>query len=318
MRTYTSDQSGGTDSGDATEAWQRGYGQTLTVRDGRPFNDMLDDLRAGREVHLDVWHAAVGGPCLSGSGAYGHTMVVAPDNSDGRWAVSDPWCNPPKWAWVAESKLRAGAEEWGGRVTLEATAGRPDWLELDEATRIHLIRVAAKVLTNRCHPGAPAPADEPPPPADTGGGAIMYTVTKALPIAAPQPEGVDMAIRTNKVVSSSSALDLPEGTPFYEDANLANKAGTVSQDSTVPYIGLPKGETAEGGARAVIVVTGQLSDNTEPWIVYVKHDVGEPYSRPAPESPPEPDAPNVADAIAKRDAEWQAWLLEGAPSSQDK
>ena len=85
---------------------------------------------------------------------------------------------------------------------------------------------------NRWHPGAPAPADEQPPPADTGGGAIMYTVTKALPIAAPEPEGADMAIRTNNVVSSSSALDLPEGTPFYEDANLANKAGTVSQNST--------------------------------------------------------------------------------------
>jgi hypothetical protein len=116
MRTYTSDQSGGTDSGDAKQAWDNGYSEALTVRDGRTFDDALGDLRAGRLVHLDVWHASVGGPCLSGSGAYGHTIAVLPDCSGGSWLVADPWCNPPKWSRVTEAKLRAGAEEWGRQV----------------------------------------------------------------------------------------------------------------------------------------------------------------------------------------------------------
>ena len=83
MRSYTSDQSGGTDSGDADEAWAQGYGEDLNVEDGKSFDDALAALQEGHLVHLDVWHASVGGPCLSGSGAYGHTIVVAPDVEDG-------------------------------------------------------------------------------------------------------------------------------------------------------------------------------------------------------------------------------------------
>ena len=45
-------------------------------------------------VMLDVWHASTGGPCLSGSGAYGHTMIVAPERSGADWLTSDPWCKP--------------------------------------------------------------------------------------------------------------------------------------------------------------------------------------------------------------------------------
>jgi len=57
MRARCSDQSGGTDSGDAAEAWAS-YGQELRVRDGATFGDALADLGAGRLVHLDVWQAA--------------------------------------------------------------------------------------------------------------------------------------------------------------------------------------------------------------------------------------------------------------------
>ena len=116
MRTYTDDQAGGTDSGDARQAWSRGYTEGLTIRDGNSFDELLGDLRAGRLVHIDVWHASVGGPCLSGSGNYGHTMVVLPNSKAGSWLVSDPWCNPAKWSRVSETKLRAGAEEWGRQV----------------------------------------------------------------------------------------------------------------------------------------------------------------------------------------------------------
>src|SRR5262245_4263269 len=72
MRSRQSDQSGGTDSSDAREAWQS-YNQSLTVRDGATFDNALADLKAGHFVHLDVWAASVRGVCLSGSGAYGHT-----------------------------------------------------------------------------------------------------------------------------------------------------------------------------------------------------------------------------------------------------
>ena len=58
MRARQSDQSGGTDSGDAAEAWAS-YGETLRIRDGATFADALYDLEAGRLVHLDVWAASL-------------------------------------------------------------------------------------------------------------------------------------------------------------------------------------------------------------------------------------------------------------------
>src|SRR5262245_10909828 len=69
MRQSQDDQSGGTDAGDAKQAWARGYSETLVIRDGNTWADALDDLRDGRLIHLDVWHVTVGGPCLSGSGS---------------------------------------------------------------------------------------------------------------------------------------------------------------------------------------------------------------------------------------------------------
>ena len=78
LRERQLDQIGGTDSSDLALAWHS-YGRTLRIRDGHTFDDALDDLAAGRLVMLDVWHAAAGGPCLSGSGAYGHTLAVAPE-----------------------------------------------------------------------------------------------------------------------------------------------------------------------------------------------------------------------------------------------
>jgi hypothetical protein len=53
MRSRQSDQTGGTDSGDASQAWAT-YGQDLLIRDGSTFDDLLDDLRDGRQVQIDV------------------------------------------------------------------------------------------------------------------------------------------------------------------------------------------------------------------------------------------------------------------------
>ena len=83
MRSRQSDQSGGTDSGDAAEAWAS-YGQTLRIRDGATWADAEHDLEAGRLVHLDVWAASAAGPCLVGDGGYGHTIAVAPEQSRAR------------------------------------------------------------------------------------------------------------------------------------------------------------------------------------------------------------------------------------------
>ena len=178
MRSFTSDQSGGTDSGDAREAWADGYGQSLIVRDGETFDRALDDLRSWRAVHLDVWHATVGGPCLSGSGSYGHTMIVLPDHNASGWLVGDPWCTDG-YHRVTESKLRAGAERWGSEVFGRAaeepdypTGGRPT-----DPRVLAIVRRIVKRLMSEAYPGGP-PGELRYPP-DTGGGSILFTVTHA-------------------------------------------------------------------------------------------------------------------------------------------
>lgn len=173
MRTYTSDQSGGTSSSDLDEAWHRGYDNNVAVGDGGSFDDALDALREGRLVHLDVWHKTAGGPCLSGSGAYGHTMAVAPERDGSRWLVADPWCSPAKWVWWEESKLRAGAEEWGRQV-FTATAGEPDWPDASPAERLVILTRVVRRLMTRAHPGREHPEDET---GGSPGGPIMFTYT---------------------------------------------------------------------------------------------------------------------------------------------
>jgi hypothetical protein len=184
MRARQSDQSGGTDSGDAAEAWAS-YGRTLRIRDGATFSDALADLRAGRLVHLDVFAAACAGPCLSGTGNYGHTIAVAPEASGTRWLTADPWCSPARWEWWDEALLRSGAETWGGQVYTAATAGRPGAAgalrdgSLPEPVLVALMRLAARRLMSTYRPDAPAPTW----PLDTGGsgGRILYTTTEAPP-----------------------------------------------------------------------------------------------------------------------------------------
>lgn len=174
MRSYTSDQSGGTDSGDAKEAWDRGWDEALDIEDGKSFADALDSLAAGRVVHLDVWHATMNDGCISGSGAYGHTVAVIPD-FDGQWAVGDPWCTDG-YKRVPESNLRAGAEEWGRRV-YGAAAMEADWPTAGPDLRAQIVRRIVKRLMSRSYPGHESPIDDFP---DTGGvQPILFTQTKA-------------------------------------------------------------------------------------------------------------------------------------------
>jgi hypothetical protein len=176
MRTHTADQSGGTDSGDAREAWADGYGESLTVRDGAGWPEALAALAAGHLVHLDVWHAAVGGPCLSGGGAYGHTIAVLPDCAGGSWLVADPWCSPAKWSRVTEAKLRAGAEAWGAEVYGRAREA-PEYATGSAGERAAIVERIVRELMTRYHAGGEELVARFSP--DTGGQSILFTQTQA-------------------------------------------------------------------------------------------------------------------------------------------
>src|SRR5262245_54253961 len=60
MRDYSGDTEGGTNSDEVVRAWDRGYDEHATMRDGHPWSDVVADLEAGRLVMLQVWHATTG------------------------------------------------------------------------------------------------------------------------------------------------------------------------------------------------------------------------------------------------------------------
>jgi len=232
MRARQSDQSGGTDSGDAAEAWQS-YGQTLRIRDGFTWNDALSDLHAGRLVHLDVWAQACAGPCLSGTGAYGHTIAVAPESSGSRWLVADPWCSPPKWTWWEEALLREGAETWGDMCYSGATSGRG---ELSEKVLIALMRLVARRLMSEYRPDAPALV---PPSRATGGsgGRIMFTTT-AAPSVAPPPgtEGDDVMYNVAPLTTHRSAI-VRNCSDLFADSSLTSPVDLGSEGQPLGFAG---------------------------------------------------------------------------------
>lgn len=301
MRARQSDQSGGTDSGDAAEAW-RSYGEELRIRDGETFADAIDDLEDGRLVHLDVWAQACAGPCLSGTGAYGHTIAVAPERSGDRWLTSDPWCSPPKWVWWDEALLRQGAETWGGQVYGAATAG-VRWTGDERALRA-LMRLAGKRLMGLYRPDFPAAVA---PYADTAGsgGRVMFTTTGAE----GELEETDMPINAASGLVTTIRARVLAGVDWYKDANLTQRGGSMSSDADVVYVGAPVGETVAGGSYAIQVNTGSIySDGlVRPTVVYVAAADADTYSV----NPIEQG--DVEVALEARDAEWREWLLEGSP-----
>jgi hypothetical protein len=264
MRDYSGDPSGGTTSDDAERAWAA-YDQELRIRDGHTWAEAEADLEDGRLVMLDIWAASAGGPCLSGSGAYGHTIAVAPERSaDGKWLVADPWCSPPKWKWWSASKLRAGAEEWGRRCG-RSTAGLGYGRDIRAVPRPVLLAVV-KLLMTVWTPEHPAPA-ELEDEHDTGGSAaILFTTTR-------KREGDDVTINATGRVSTGYVIELRDDTAFYADAGMLEKLGEMSA-RTLPYIGIPVGSDA----RAVLLTTSKPYDDGEdrPSIVYVAKDAGDP------------------------------------------
>jgi hypothetical protein len=322
MRELSGDTSGGTNSSGARTAWDRGYSETLTVRDGHTFDDALADLRAGRMVHLDVWAATLGGPCLSGSGAYGHTIAVLPDYTSSGWSVADPWCSPGRWAREPESQLRAAAEQWG-RDVYGTTAGEPDYPTGDRDPRSAAVlaiveRVVARLMSER-YPGGPTLGEFDVPDelaglfAETAGGQpILYTVTAAIApggddsVTITQVKGEDWrakngVLRTAPDTAASQITTLPAGTIVRSIAEISSAGSAYSWRLT------------EHGGSPAYFVYKRLSDGSIPDF--------DPISSPGVDAAlsdyiarvPSPAGPDVAE----RDEEWREWLLEGSPGSSD-
>lgn len=115
MRARQSDQVGGTDAYDAQRAWAT-YAETLIIRNGRYWADLVTDRERGWFIELDVWYGVLPDRCQA-NGQIGHTIGIAPEiNSVGQWLVSDPLCFNYKW--MKPSDLRAASEEWGGRMNI--------------------------------------------------------------------------------------------------------------------------------------------------------------------------------------------------------
>lgn len=342
MRAHQSDQDGGTDSGDAKQAWLNGYAENLDVQDGKEWADVLADLRRFRVVHLDVWHATVGGPCLSGTGRYGHTIVVAPDCVDNNWLVCDPWCSPAKWSRVSEAKLKAGAEEWGRRVYGAATSGPG----ASNTPTLEQLRYIIKRLMSRYHPGDDGEEDPTEDPGDTGGTQrVMYTATTPhAPVVTPPPStgGSTVGIYYNP-----GRWTLTKDLPVYLDTTGALKITTLKAGAVITSLGTKAVQEPAGGNgqdstwRAVLVRTGALvigdspmlrailwakdadmpADSTpsdQAWDESIWTLMGDPNGRypgeDCPDCPPPPDVSViVAEAVEKRDGQWQEWALDGSP-----
>lgn len=306
MRARQSDQVGGTDSGDSAEAW-RTYGQDLFIGDGSTFAAVLDALHAGRAVQLDVWHATTGGPCLSGSGEYGHDLAIAPEQSGDRWLVADPWCSPARYVWWPESRLRAGAEDLGAMTYTAATAGR--YVPRTRRELIARMREQLRALFTLYTPATPALVR---PSTSGAGGYVFWTATRAQGETTSPGKGEDVPINAYAGLVTDIRADVPAGLDFYGDADLTDRLGSMSKASTLIAVGNPIGELVEGGSRAVLVNTGSAyaDGSTRPTIVYVAADAVRTYS-----VPPSSGSGDDDDAIALRDAEWREWLLDGAPGS---
>lgn len=97
-------------------------------------------------------------------------------------------------------------------------------------------------------------------------------------IGAPLSEGESMAVQAAAGTESRYFIDLPAGTPFYEDTQLAHKYGTTSKAGTVPYLGPGIG----ADSRCVVLVTGIPYGDKQPrpTICMVPASVAKPYARP--------------------------------------
>jgi hypothetical protein len=312
MRSYTSDQTGGTDSGDAKESWRRGYAEVLTVRDGNTWAGVLADLKAGHLVNLDVWHEACQGPCLSGSGRYGHNIAVAPEKSGTRWLVSDPWCKPARWQWWEESLLRDGAEEWGRRLRA-GTAGESTFPT--RALYILALAATAKRLMSEANPSEETPPNHlgvttPEGEASETGGpsTVMWTRTKAQNGGSNGGGGGSEVRFINMSAADPSGwlINVGETTRWkYLDGA---DGGDIPGKGAVEWVGKADSKTDDHIIR--ISIGQPYSDGKPRPTGVLLTSTNDPYEGPNTEPPPA----NCDEVVAARDREWEEWLLAGSPA----
>lgn len=328
MRRAQDDQVGGTDAGDAMQAWARGYDETLDVENGKTWGNVTSALQAGHLVHIDVWHASVGGPCLSGTGRYGHTMVIAPESrtniaGNSEWLVADPWCLPARWSWTPASKLKAGAEAWGAKLYATATAGGRSRPTHDE------LRAVAKQHMTRYHAGGDEDPDDPP---DTGGAqSVAYTITRSQAASTTGDEAVG-------IYWNPARWKATKGIPVYLDTSGTVKVTTLSVGTVFTSLGVKAAQDSDGkdgSWRAVRLTTGGLVPGTgdapvnailwardsdfpadsiptnQAWDDSIWTLAGDPDGRYPTDAPDCPPCPTDAEIVAERDAEWEAALTAG-------
>jgi hypothetical protein len=295
MRGFSGDTAGGTNTDEIERAWKQGYAEDPLTRDGQPWTKVLSDLDQQRLVMLQVWHATTGGPCLSGSGNYGHGISVAPEmrvhNGTKQWLVADPWCKPARWVWWDEARLKAGALRWADKVS----ASGPGIPIRDIAADLLAGLVAA--LMAKYTPEHPA--DEDPEPPSVGGGGVLFASTQMQ-----QEASSDMSINTNgSRITSVRRVRLTADAGFYADADLTEKYGELAEGTERVFMGPVIG----GKAHAILVETSRpYSDDTKrPTICYVTKDkCSDPFQV-------------EDDALKARDKEWRDWL-NGDGDAPDK
>lgn len=146
MRSRQQDQSGGTDAYDAQRAWNT-YSESLVIRNGKYWADLVRDREKGWFISLDVWYALIADRCQT-SGNVGHTMGIAPETqSDGSWLVSDPLCYGYKW--MKPATLRAAAEDWGKRLNIGKAIAYTTAVEAAEVVAMETINANHGVTSTR-------------------------------------------------------------------------------------------------------------------------------------------------------------------------
>jgi len=295
MRTYTSDQTGGTGSDDAKQAWQVGYKQGLVIKDGGSWASVILALNEGRGVNLDVWHASLPAGCVSGEGKYGHNIFVLPDLNDDGWLVSDPWCKPASWKRISTAQLKRAAEEWGAKVRSQTGMREPT---------VAALRLAALVLMRLFQPGREMPNDDPlidvhAEDDDTGGYTpIMFTTTNRQPLATTG--GTDDVGPTFSTQSAS----IGKATVKADVSIIATSDGQFHDTN----IGLVR------NVCEVVTITDGNYKGDKAYLVAIPgtDEMGLLLAAACDYVPNPP--PDSGDYSA-RDEEWREWLLAGSPGS---
>lgn len=127
LRAHSGDYVGGTGLNDPglTRAW-RYYGQTLHVRTGNHWHDVMASLKEYRAVVLQGWYGKLPARYQSQLNSFsfvaGHSVVLLPEFKDGNILMGDPLSD--RFTWVPERYLKAFAEELGRRELGASTPQR--------------------------------------------------------------------------------------------------------------------------------------------------------------------------------------------------